>query len=80
MDLGERIRSVMALDPAADAVEFEGRWRSWEELAAQVAEIEGLLDRAALGEGSVVGVLLRNRPEQLGAVVALLVSGRCLLV
>ncbi len=80
MDLGERIRSVMALDPAADAVEFEGTWRSWGELAAQVAEIEGLLDRAALGEGSVVGVLLRNRPEQLGAVVALLVSGRCLLV
>ncbi len=34
MNLSERIRQVLAIDPAAQAVEFEGNWHRWGELAA----------------------------------------------
>ena len=42
--LGERIAAVLAIDPAAPALEFDGRWRTWGELAATV----GVRGRAAV--------------------------------
>ena len=80
MDLTQRIRTVLTLDPAADAIEFEGRWHTWGDLTLQIADIERLLDESGLGAGSAIGVLVRNRPSLLGAVVALQVSQRCLLM
>ena len=34
MNLSERIRAVLAIDPAADAVEFEGHWHRFIERGA----------------------------------------------
>lgn len=80
MSLGSRIDEILALDPSAPAVEFEGRWRSWGELAAAKAAIESALADSKL-EGPVrVGVMLRNHVDLVPAVLALLSHERCLVV
>ena len=79
MKLAERLHAVLALDPTAPAVEFEGEWRSWGELRAIVHGIDKLLASLDIGTGASVGVLLRNRPELAGALLAVLASQRCLV-
>jgi acyl-CoA synthetase (AMP-forming)/AMP-acid ligase II len=77
MNLSQRIHQVLTVDPAAGAVEFEGRWHSWGELAEWVAGVERAIAAAGLGPGEAVGILLRNRPAILGALLAVLASRRC---
>jgi acyl-CoA synthetase (AMP-forming)/AMP-acid ligase II len=73
-ELGERIAAVLALDPSAPALEFGGRWRTWGELAASAASVAG-----ALGAGTRVGVLLRNRPASVAFVLGALRAGACVV-
>ncbi len=79
MNLSERIRQVLAVDPAAQAVEFEGRWHSWGELAEWLAGFERVIAAADLGPDEVVGILLRNRPAVVGALLAVLATHRCVV-
>src|SRR6185295_17192094 len=73
--LGQRIAAVTALDPAAPAIEFEGRWRSWGEVGATVDAVAALVPRP----GAAVGVLLRNRPAQVATMLGVLRAGGCLI-
>lgn len=77
--LGERIEAVLALDPGRGAYEFRGVWYSWGEVAALMARIEQFLNAAGLGEGAPVGILLRNRPAHVAAVLQVLASKRCVV-
>lgn len=77
--LGERIEAVLALDPGKGAYEFKGVWYSWGEVAALMARVEQFLDGAGLGEGASVGILLRNRPAHVAAVLQVLASKRCVV-
>ncbi len=77
MDLAERLRAVLDIDPAAGAVEFEGRWHGWGELRATADALATALDDAGLGPGTPVGLLLRNAPPLIGALLGLLTSDRC---
>jgi len=70
--LSERIRTVIELDPSAPVVEFEGAWRSWSQLGETVAAAAG-----EVGAGDRVGVILRNRPAQVGLLLGVLRSGGC---
>jgi acyl-CoA synthetase (AMP-forming)/AMP-acid ligase II len=79
MDLAERIRAVLALDPGAPAVEFEDRWHSWSELSTLMQAIDRALSDAGLGEGAAIAILLRNRPSLLGAMMSVITSRRCVL-
>lgn len=79
MTLSERLQAVLALDAAAPAIEFEGAWRSWGELRAIVDGVTRELAQARIPEGACVGVMLRNRPELIGALLAVLASRRCLV-
>lgn len=74
-----KLRAVMALDPARTEIDFEGRAYTWGELAAVVHAIEAELDRMALPAAARVGVLLRNRPGHVAAILAVLAGGRCLV-
>jgi len=71
------IEGVLALDPAADALEFEGQWTTWGRLASTKAALERHL--AALGPGGRVAVLMRNRPEILCTTLATIAQGQCLV-
>lgn len=79
MRLSDRIATILELDPAAPAVEFEGAWTTWRELAEVALEVRRLVARAA-GEGPVaVGVLLANRPEIVGAALGVLLGDGCIV-
>jgi acyl-CoA synthetase (AMP-forming)/AMP-acid ligase II len=73
--LAERLRAVLTLDPSAPAVEFDGRWWSWGELG----EIADRVGRAVAQRGAPIGVLLRNTPYHVGAVLGVLIADGCLV-
>jgi acyl-CoA synthetase (AMP-forming)/AMP-acid ligase II len=73
--LSERIAEVLAIDPAADAIEADGRWWTYGELAATVEAVAALVP----APGTEVGVLLRNRPVHIGFLLGVLVAGGCVV-
>jgi acyl-CoA synthetase (AMP-forming)/AMP-acid ligase II len=77
--ISDRIRDVLRIDPLAGAIEFEGEWHPWNELSAIVDGIDRLLTEAGLGPDIAVGVLLRNRPSLVGALLAVLSTRRCVV-
>jgi acyl-CoA synthetase (AMP-forming)/AMP-acid ligase II len=79
VSLAERIRDVLALDPAAGAIEFEGKWHSFGELRAIADALDDALSRAGIGADAPVGCLLRNHPALIGAVLGLLATQRCVV-
>ena len=80
MSLSDRIREVLAIDPTAAAIEFEGGWHSWGDLAAWLEGVDRALAGADLGQHQAVGILLRNRPAIVGALLAVLATRRCVVV
>jgi len=71
--LSQRLRAVARIDPAAKAVEFEGAWSTWGELAAGMEAIAEHVTEP----GTQVGVVLRNRPVHVGALLGVLAAGGC---
>lgn len=78
-ELNARIRSALNEAGEAPAIQFQGRWRSWSELARLAQALEATLDSLGAGSGAAVGCLLRNRPEQTTVLLGLLSAGRCLV-
>jgi long-chain acyl-CoA synthetase len=77
--IARQIDAVLNIEPAAMAVEFDGRWITWGELRESVVAIDQALTRGGVAPGVPVGVMLRNRPGLIAAVLALLVSRRCIV-
>jgi acyl-CoA synthetase (AMP-forming)/AMP-acid ligase II len=77
--LAERIEHVLRLAPEAGALEFKGDWHTWGELADAMGRLERVLADGGLGEGAQVGVILRNRPGSLAALLQVLGSRRCVV-
>jgi long-chain acyl-CoA synthetase len=75
----EKLRAIMAIDPARAQIDFDGKDYSWGEIATNVAAIEAALAAMNLPEDARVGVLLRNRPGHVAAIVAILSTDRCLV-
>jgi acyl-CoA synthetase (AMP-forming)/AMP-acid ligase II len=69
-ELSQTIGRVMALDPAARVLEFERRWYRWGDLAATAEALE-----PHVRPGMRIGVVLRNRPAQVGLLIGLLQAG-----
>ena len=72
--LSERIADVLAVDPTANAIEYDGRWRSWGEVADTVDRVTELVE-----PGVEVGILLRNRPAAVGLLLGVLRAGGCVV-
>lgn len=73
--LSRRISHVLDLQPEAPALEYDGRWFSWSELAAMAWRIAELTPA-----GAQVGILLRNRPAAVAALLGVLMAGGCVVV
>jgi acyl-CoA synthetase (AMP-forming)/AMP-acid ligase II len=73
--LGVRLAQVLALDPQAPLVEFQGTWRTWGQLAATAEAVRAQVP----APGTRVGVLFRNRPAHLGFLAGLLLAGACVV-
>lgn len=78
MDLAAAITGVLGIDPGAPALEFEGKWRSWGDLAEASMRIGAALDQAGAPPAARVGVLLRNHADLVPVLLALFASPRCL--
>jgi long-chain acyl-CoA synthetase len=69
--LSRRIEHVLRLQPEARAIEHDGQWFSWRQLDVLAERIGSLV-----GDGQPqVGILLRNRPAQVAALLGVLRSG-----
>jgi len=75
----EKLRAIMSIDPARAEIDFEGRDYSWGDLSRVVAEIEALLAEMEAARSARVGVLLRNRPGHVAAILAVLSTDKCLV-
>lgn len=72
--LSRRIGAVMDLDPSARAVQYEGRWSSWGQLATLARRIGTLTGQAR------VGIMLRNTPQHVAALLGVLEAGGTVVV
>ena len=73
--LSRRIAAVLDLDPGAHAIEYEGRWSSWGQLAAAAARVAEIVH-----PGARVGILLRNTPGHIAAILGVLLADGCVVV
>lgn len=60
-------------------VEFDGAWMSRGQFKRVVDALDEALDSIAIGTGHRVGVLLRNHPEALAAMICVIATERCLV-
>jgi long-chain acyl-CoA synthetase len=79
IDLPSWIREVVALDAARPALQFEGTWRPWSYLASGIQAIERVAADLNLPAGARCGLLMRNRPEIVRAVIGILGTGHCVV-
>ena len=75
--LAERIAHILALDPDAGAIEYDGRWTRWGEVAAIAETIDRIATDAGCGEGAAIGLLMHNRPALVGALLGVVGAERC---
>jgi len=73
--LPERIEAITRIDPGAPALEFEGRWYTWGQLAATIDQIGAQVPEP----GAQVGIILRNRPAHVGALLGVLRARGCVV-
>ncbi|GAA3209738.1 fatty acid--CoA ligase family protein [Actinocorallia longicatena] len=73
--LAGRLGAVLALDPDAPAIEFEGRWWSW----GRIADLAGTVAARVPEPGAPVGVLLRNTPRHVAALLGILLADGCVV-
>jgi long-chain acyl-CoA synthetase len=67
-ELSRRIADVLGLQPDANAVEYDGHWSTWRQIAAFANRI------APVGD-TEVGMLLQNRPAHVAALLGVLLGG-----
>jgi acyl-coenzyme A synthetase/AMP-(fatty) acid ligase len=66
---------LLEIDPAGDAIEYEGRWRNWGWVQNIARQVHGLLAESGVGHGPV-SFIPRNRPSALAGLVGLLTQER----
>ena len=72
--LSRRIDAVLDLDPAERALEFDGRWHTFAEVATLARRVAALAGRGR------VGIMLRNEPAHVAALLGVLVAGGTVVV
>ncbi|WP_374193329.1 class I adenylate-forming enzyme family protein [Mycolicibacterium sp. S2-37] len=70
--LSRRIADVLALSPETDAVEFDGRWIPWRTLGGHARQIGALVAAHSMSRPAQIGILLRNRPAHVAALLGVL--------
>lgn len=73
------VRNVMAIDPQAEAIEFEGKWHRWGELTAVIDSVEAVLAENGIGAGARIGGVLRNTPAMAAVIVGTIINDRCVV-
>jgi long-chain acyl-CoA synthetase len=77
--LSLRIARTLRSGGERPAVEFEEAWSSWADLHGLAAELSELLDARAPGARRI-GLIVRNRPVVLAAMLGLIATGRTIVM
>src|ERR1700744_755660 len=77
--LAQGIEQACTSAPEALAIEFEGEWFTWGQLAAVMSGLEALLAGTNLGKATPVAMLLRNAPAMVAAALQVLKTERCIV-
>ncbi|QLL10088.1 acyl--CoA ligase [Mycobacterium vicinigordonae] len=77
--MADRVRTVLALDPSAPAIEYRGSWTDWRALADIAVGVQNQLAAVGLTEGAPVGLVLRNHPAMVAALLGVLLAGDCVV-
>ena len=72
--LSQRITTVLDLDQSAPALQFDGAWSSWGQLATLARRIGALTGPVR------VGIMLRNQPVHVAALLGVLEAGGTVVV
>ncbi|HEY9263405.1 MAG TPA: long-chain fatty acid--CoA ligase, partial [Mycobacterium sp.] len=64
--LSQRIDDVLDLDPAANAIQYDGKWHTWGQVATLARRI------GEVSSGTRVGIMLRNQPAHVAALLGVL--------
>jgi acyl-CoA synthetase (AMP-forming)/AMP-acid ligase II len=78
-DLVERLDVIFALDPAAAAIEQNGRSYSYAAVRRFMRQLDELFAQARIPTGAPIALLLRNDPVSLAAAIAIIMTRRCLV-
>jgi acyl-CoA synthetase (AMP-forming)/AMP-acid ligase II len=73
------INGTLAIDPQAPALEFEKNWYSWGDLRRTIDAVEACLQTAGIGPEARIGVMVRNRPSSLAAVLGVVARNSCMV-
>jgi len=79
VSLAQHLAQVVAIDRSAPAIEFARRWHTWGEVGDRARELAAAFDAAGLPEGAPIGLVLRNDPALVSAVLAVLTTRRCIV-
>jgi acyl-CoA synthetase (AMP-forming)/AMP-acid ligase II len=63
------LNGVLKIDPEAHAIDYQGEWYSWGQLADTIEAIRGELRKIGLGADTRIGIMVRNRPSSFAAVL-----------
>ena len=74
--LAEHCRTILDLDPARQAVRYDGHWFTWGDVKALSEQLWAALEATGIPADAPVTLIPRNRPSALTAVLALLAQGR----
>jgi long-chain acyl-CoA synthetase len=78
--LSQRIADVLDLQGEAPALEFEGQWLSWGQIGTLARTIRSLAATTTGSQHPPAGIVLRNRPAQVAALLGVLLSDGCVVV
>ena len=80
MGLDDRLARLLHEAPdEAEAVEQDGTWWTWGALRACATALDDMLIAARVCPGGRVGLVVRNRPEHVGVLLAVIATGRCVV-
>jgi acyl-CoA synthetase (AMP-forming)/AMP-acid ligase II len=77
--LSARVADVLTLAPDSPALEFDGRWATWGDVADHARRVAALVARHGGGQPQV-GVLLRNTPAHIATFLGVLLVEATLVV
>ena len=72
--LSQRIADVLELQPETAAIEYDGQWFSWGEVGDLARRIGVLAAQLAADPQPQIGILLRNRPAHVAALLGVLLG------
>ncbi|MET0147189.1 MAG: fatty acid--CoA ligase family protein [Ilumatobacteraceae bacterium] len=77
--LSQRVRTMLSIDPSAPAIAFEGTTFPWQYYTDAWQGLEAALTDAGAESARTIGVVLRNQPPHLAALIATVAGGRTIV-